>query len=455
MNFFKSGIFKSVSSTNSTAQRSQAQSIYALAEAERRRAATLREDFTSQPLHAWDTEHVCEFLSSNGFSKYCEIARKNGLTGRLLKRLHRVGNWEDPNDGFGEMASEDISRIVEQFEKREAQVIVRVYDVTGGLGVKGKTALMLVNKIFRSSLGGAYHCGIEVYGLEWAFGDAGIYCTSPRHEVMGHHFREVCVLPCVTEGILIASDASADPPKPGIVYDRCKLKPNEVRKLAKSMKPLWPGSRYDLIHCNCCHFADAFAQALGVGPLPAWINRVARIGAGADIAYLTSGAPSLPREMRGTKEDQQAREMIDSANRLLNDGLITREEYRNLREKHKRFVQEATGPCEVAQIQKHPASALSEATREAQTLLKDRVISEEEFNLILQAHEVAKQKCKSSDESKEDSTKKVKKSGRPRALTKKEKLLGVSEDAITHASATGAGKNTAAMKTNEVLQIEL
>ncbi len=105
---------------------------------------------------------------------------------------------------------EDLNKVTNAFDKRRRQVIVRVYDVTGGLGPKGKSALLMVNKIFRSSLGGAYHCGVEVYGLEWAFGDGGVYCTYPKKEIMGHHFREVVRMPIGTGTAVSAVSAVSD-----------------------------------------------------------------------------------------------------------------------------------------------------------------------------------------------------------------------------------------------------
>merc|ERR1712060_603032 len=41
----------------------------------------------------------------------------------------------------------------------------------------------------------------------------------------------------------------------------------------------WPGSDYDLLRHNCCHFSDALCQALGVGPIPGWVTSLAGVGA--------------------------------------------------------------------------------------------------------------------------------------------------------------------------------
>jgi hypothetical protein len=55
-----------------------------------------------------------------------------------------------------------------------------------------------------------------------------------------------------------------------------KLSPQEVKALLERLAEQWPGGGYDLIHRNCCHFADAFAVDLGMGNIPRWVNRFAR-----------------------------------------------------------------------------------------------------------------------------------------------------------------------------------
>ena len=41
----------------------------------------------------------------------------------------------------------------------------------------------------------------------------------------------------------------------------------------------WPGTGYDLLRRNCCSFSDALCVALGVGPIPTWVHRLADAGA--------------------------------------------------------------------------------------------------------------------------------------------------------------------------------
>ena len=40
-------------------------------------------------------------------------------------------------------------------------------------------------------------------------------------------------------------------------------------------RDLFQAARYNLLLLNCNHFAAAYVQALGVAPLPGWVNRAA------------------------------------------------------------------------------------------------------------------------------------------------------------------------------------
>jgi hypothetical protein len=227
---------------------------------------------------------------------------------------------------------------------------------------------------------------------------------------MGHHFREVVFMPDNT--LLAASD-------------RCLLDQREVRQVCEDLKPMWPGSRYDLVHCNCCHFADELCKTLGMGPLPLWINRAAKIGAGADVSWLSANVPQVPKSLRGSKEDEQAKAMFLSATQLFSEGLITREEYRNLREKHKRYVEEVSGrsgPAPRARIQSSSTAALYTADQKAKELLDSGNITQEEYMSILKSHNGASSdlghKPPSGIEEKHHTTP-------TKTLTKQERLLGV------------------------------
>jgi hypothetical protein len=137
-------------------------------------------------------------------------------------------------------------------------VSLHVYDVSHESIVQWLNSLLLpVN------LGGVFHAGVEVGGLEWSFAyhprqnQPGVQCGLPQCDVQ-HHFRETIALGCTT---LSADDITAT--ISDIIED-------------------YPGTSYDLLHRNCCHFADDFCKRLGVGPIPEWVHRLARIGVHAN-----------------------------------------------------------------------------------------------------------------------------------------------------------------------------
>ena len=53
------------------------------------------------------------------------------------------------------------------------------------------------------------------------------------------------------------------------------LSPARVRNILGALQAAWQGHEYDLLARNCNHFCEAFAEMLGVGSLPAWVNRFA------------------------------------------------------------------------------------------------------------------------------------------------------------------------------------
>eukprot|EP00746_Dinoflagellata_sp_MGD_P010261 gnl/MRDRNA2_/MRDRNA2_121123_c0_seq1.p1 gnl/MRDRNA2_/MRDRNA2_121123_c0~~gnl/MRDRNA2_/MRDRNA2_121123_c0_seq1.p1 ORF type:complete len:279 (+),score=47.89 gnl/MRDRNA2_/MRDRNA2_121123_c0_seq1:97-933(+) len=143
------------------------------------------------------------------------------------------------------------------------QVLVNVYEITAS------DVLERINKVTATEkwlIGGAFHVGVEVYGREWSYGwgkGPGVACSMPRVH-RKHRFR--CTVP----------------------MERTPLSDGDVADIIGNLVELWPGEEYDWLHRNCCTFANAFTEALGVGRIPAWIDRFAR---GASAA--TSGARTV------------------------------------------------------------------------------------------------------------------------------------------------------------------
>lgn len=105
-------------------------------------------------------------------------------------------------------------------------------------------------------IGGAFHAGIEVHGLEWSYGDEGITCSEPRfHQV--HVFHE------------------------SIPMGETDLSNDEVIRLIDDLQDEWLGEDYNMLENNCCNFSDALSQELVGEPIPAWVLRFPAIASEA------------------------------------------------------------------------------------------------------------------------------------------------------------------------------
>jgi hypothetical protein len=141
---------------------------------------------------------------------------------------------------------------------------LHIYDVSQ------EESVQKLNRIFahrRSPLkfGGVFHAGVEVHSLEWSYGCStsetvpGISCGEPKSHP-AHHYRQTVELRNTT------------------------LSPEDIMEIISALIEEYPGDDYDLLRRNCCHFADDFCQRLGVGHIPGWVHRLARIGARLDGA---------------------------------------------------------------------------------------------------------------------------------------------------------------------------
>lgn len=135
-------------------------------------------------------------------------------------------------------------------------VLLHVYDVSQHSSIQWLNSVF-ANECSPVKFGGMFHVGVEVYGREWMFGysadGCGIAHTGPLSYGM-HHFRET------------------------INMGSTELSASEVACVVHALRRAFPGLSYHLTQRNCCHFADALCQGLGVGSIPAWICRLAAVG---------------------------------------------------------------------------------------------------------------------------------------------------------------------------------
>lgn len=144
-------------------------------------------------------------------------------------------------------------------------VYLHIYDVSREEGIR-RLNTVLAHRLSPLKFGGVFHTGVEVDGQEWSFGFSanqsmpGVQPGVPRAHA-DHTFRQTYQLPCTT-----------------------RLSAAEIAVVITELREEYPGYDYDLLRRNCCHFADDFCQRLGVGRVPGWVCRLARLGAQVDRA---------------------------------------------------------------------------------------------------------------------------------------------------------------------------
>ncbi|KAM0957076.1 hypothetical protein ACFX2I_025200 [Malus domestica] len=105
---------------------------------------------------------------------------------------------------------------------------------------------------------GVYHSGVQVHGVEYAFGahefpTSGIFEGEPK-KCDGFTFRK------------------------SILIGKTDVGPLEVRAVLEDLAANYRGNAYNLITKNCNHFCNDACITLTGNPIPSWVNRLARIG---------------------------------------------------------------------------------------------------------------------------------------------------------------------------------
>lgn len=106
---------------------------------------------------------------------------------------------------------------------------------------------------------GVFHSGVEVHGVEYAYGAhehsmTGIFDIQPKQGESLFTFRK------------------------SILIGWTDMSPGEVKALMKELGRKYRGDAYNLFSNNCNHFCNEACIKLTGMPIPRWVNRLARIG---------------------------------------------------------------------------------------------------------------------------------------------------------------------------------
>lgn len=140
---------------------------------------------------------------------------------------------------------------------------------------------------------GCYHVGVDINGIEYAYGQShvpgrtGIFPCKPMHS-MGYQYRTTIDLGQRT----VARRKWKRVPRPDASgEDRIEVeKYIDGRQIIKEMIPQYMGVDYDLLRKNCCTFARDVCLRMNVPEeeIPSWFRNLAESGAiTQDIAYAT------------------------------------------------------------------------------------------------------------------------------------------------------------------------
>lgn len=236
-------------------------------------AVTVRVALVADEVHRTAAMSSCPIFWQSAVKCFAGDLADGDLTFReitcvLLSWLHDVVVWQRASDGGCRQSRKNSISSVD--ENTGLAVRLHIYDVSQSENIQ-RINRVLAHKSSPLKIGGAFHAGIEVNGLEWSFGFSskesmsGVSCCEPRSHHQ-HHYRQTLRLG----------------------YSRVPSK--DIPALISTMIEEYPGRGYDLLRRNCCHFADDFSKRLGVGGIPSWVHRLARLGASADSALQAAQA---------------------------------------------------------------------------------------------------------------------------------------------------------------------
>ncbi|XP_052175488.1 deSI-like protein At4g17486 isoform X2 [Diospyros lotus] len=145
---------------------------------------------------------------------------------------------------------------------------------------------------------GVYHSGVQVHGVEYAFGaherpTTGIFEVEPK-QCPGFTFRK------------------------SILIGRTDMDPKQVRALMEKLAEEYSGNTYNLITKNCNHFCNDASLQLTGKPIPSWVNRLARLGFLCNCVLPAGLNNTKVRHIRAEDKGYDKKKLRSQSNRILN-----------------------------------------------------------------------------------------------------------------------------------------
>mmetsp|Transcript_4423 Transcript_4423/g.10742 ORF Transcript_4423/g.10742 Transcript_4423/m.10742 type:complete len:243 (+) Transcript_4423:140-868(+) len=150
-------------------------------------------------------------------------------------------------------------------EQPGARIRLNLYDLFG------TTSTQMLNEYLRPLNAGVFHCGVEVYGLEWSFGSSPqqipewhpVFGDTPSVSGVYKYYPRTCMDHTYCETIDLGRTTKSQ----GLV----------LRHL-RAMRHEWLADEYDLLERNCCHFSVEFCRRLGATSIPEKVLMAPKVG---------------------------------------------------------------------------------------------------------------------------------------------------------------------------------
>ncbi|KAL0407608.1 UNVERIFIED_CONTAM: DeSI-like protein [Sesamum radiatum] len=144
---------------------------------------------------------------------------------------------------------------------------------------------------------GIYHSGVQVHGIEYAFGahehsTTGIFEVEPKH-CPGFTFRK------------------------SILIGRTDLGPKELRAFIEKLAEEYSGNTYNLITKNCNHFCNDVCLRLAGKTIPRWVNRLARLGLFCNCVLPTDFNETKVRCVRADERNRERKRLRSHSSRFV------------------------------------------------------------------------------------------------------------------------------------------